>query len=405
MKKRLFLVFTIGISGILSLGRFDPAAAQLCLGTDNLTGPCCTSTTVNIPDPLPATSLQGVGVCWTACVPSTDPVSIDISPPTQTWCGAYQAQITITDASGLPILTGTLVLDYTRTWTEFNDDGDELQVWRMVTKTDLMLSGSSSACPVPACLSTVPTAFFYGHLDFAYNCNNSTWEEAASLFHSCDLFVHDPTASSIPGPQHPPVSYAIVGPDVSTTPFVPAILPPIAGPITGGAIRRMAVPGATCWTEDPLTAGNLGINLQGCACPMSLTPAQYATQPFSAVGACGGNFSALLTPPPHWWKRMITASLGTWTGSGAGTPYPGDENLWANEGFFFFTDGCTGLTRVESHYGVTTDQGFTVIPDSQRPWLTMKMIDLASNFDSSNGFSPPFVGNVMTTSHTIHANF
>jgi hypothetical protein len=302
-------------------------------------------------------------------------------------------------------MSGMGMLDYTRTWTEVNDSGDSLQVWRMMVKSDLRLAGPPAPCPVPLCFSASPTAFFSGHIDFAFNCTTGIWEAAASLFHSCDLFIHNPNASSIPGPLHPGIAYAIVGPDVPANPFIPSILPPGTGPMVGGATRRVAVPGTVCWNEDPLVGGNLGLNLQGCACPLSSSPAQYATQPFGAAGSCGGAFNAILTPNPYPWKRMITASLGTWAGSGPGTPYPGDENLWANEGFFFFTDGCTSNTRIEGFYGVTTSKGFTVVPDAQRPWLTDRMLDLASNFDSSNGMAPPYVGNVMQTSHTIHANF
>lgn len=398
-------LYFFGIFSIFSLILAGPAAAVLCQGPDGLTGACCTSTTLSIPSPLPGTTMQSVAICWNACVPSTDPIIVTLSSPAPGFCGAYQAQLTVDDISGSGLMSGLVFLDYTRTWTEFNNDGDELQVWRMAAKTDLMLSGTTVPCPVPICLAAAPTAFFYGHIDYAFNCVTSGWEISASLFHSCDRFIHDPIASSIPAPHHPPTAYAIVGPDVSSNPFVPTILSPFTGPITGGAIRRVAIPGTPCLTEDPLVSGGLGLNLQGCACPLSLSPAQYSTQPFSAVGSCGGTFSAINTPPPHFWKRMITTSLGTWTGAGPGTPYPGNENLWANEGFFFVTDVCTGITRVESHYGVMTDQGFPVSPDIQRPWLTMRMIDLASNFDSSYGFFPPFVGNVMTTSHTIHANF
>ncbi len=394
------------LSTVLLLTLVRLAEAPLCMGPDGLTGPCCTAATINIPSPLPGiATLPSVGICWTACTPSTEPLDVSISSPTQIFCGAYQAQVTINDGSGLPLMAGVVSLDFTRTWTEFNNDGDELQVWRMVAKTDLMLAGSSVPCPVPPCLSASPTAFFYGHVDFVYNCINGTWELSTSLFHTCDLFIHNPTASSIPGSYHPGIAYAIVGPDLPANPFVPIPLTPFTGPITGGAIRRVAAPGSVCWHEDPLVTGNLGMNLQGCACPLSLSPPQYATQPFTAAGSCGSAHSSILTPPPYFWKHMITTSLGTWTGVGPGTPYPGNENLWANEGFFFLTDGCTSNTRVESHYGVMTDLGFTVTPDIQRPWLTKKMIDLASNFDSSNGLVPPFVGHVMTTNHTIHANF
>lgn len=405
MKTQSARFFLCGILAIATMVWVSPAEAPLCLGTDGLTGPCCATTTVSLPAFLPGDTLQSVGICWNACVPSTNPVILEIGQPTPVWCGAFQSQLSVTDGSGLSLMSGVGILDFTRTWTEINDDGDELQVWRMMVKSDLMLAGTAAPCPVPICFAAAPIAFFSGHIDFAINCNTGSLETSASLFHTCDRFIHDPNASSIPGPQHPGISYAIVGPDVPANPFVPTILSPITGQITGGASRRVAAPGTVCRSEDPLVAGNLGLNLQGCACPLSWTPAQYSTQPFAASGSCSGAFSAILTPNPYPWKRMITTSLGTWTGSGPGTPYPGDEALWAEEGFFFFTDGCTSNTRIESFYGVMTDKGFTVLPDAQRPWLSDKMIDLASNFDSSNGLFPPFVGNVMATSHTIHANF
>jgi len=95
---------------------------------------------------------------------------------------------------------------------------------------------------------------------------------------------------------------------------------------------------------------------------VSISPAQ----PFRADGRCNSIFLSAWSPGPFWWHRMITVSLGTWTGSEPGTPYPGDENLWANEVLFFYTDGCPPSQRIEMHYGVMTDQGFTVMPDNSR---------------------------------------
>lgn len=382
-----------------------PAEAQLCLGPDGLTGPCCSAATLTIPTSLPGASLPSVGVCWTSCSPSTQATYIDCSPPSPVSCGMFQSQVTVSDGSGTVVLTGLLLLDYSRTWTEFNVDGDELQVWRMLAKADMMRSTGSGPCLMPACLPFGFTAFYYGHVDYAYNCSSGGWEVALSLFHPGDLFVHNPASSSAPGSFHNPRSYALVGPDTAANPFSPTLLPPVTGPVTGGAVRRVPVPGGACSTEEPLTVGNLWTIQQGCACPLSPTPQQYALQPFWANGACGSSFTSMWTPSPHYWHRMVTISLGTWTGSGPGTPYPGNENLWANEVVFFFTDGCSGVTRVEFNYGVTTAQGFTVMADTQRPWLTQRMLDLASNWNSSGGIVPPYVGSVIRATHVTHANF
>jgi hypothetical protein len=395
----------LGVLAVLTAILAVPAEAQLCLGPDGLTGPCCSAATITVPPPLPGASLPSAGVCWIGCSPSTSSIFITCSPPAQIWCGSYQAQLSVDDASGVSILSGLLELDYSRTWTEFNDDGDELQVWRMLAKTDMRASGTSGACPVPACLATGATAFFYGHIDYAYNCSTTNWEVAISLFHPGDLFIHNPASSSIPGPYHATRSYALVGPDLPANPFSPTLLPPVTGAVTGGAVRRVAPPGAACAFEEPLTSGNLWTFQQGCACPLNPAPLQYSAQPFWANSSCGSGFLSLWTPAPHWWRRMITISLGTWTGSGPGTPYPGDENLWANEVVFSYTDGCSSTTRIELHYGVMTDQGFAVVPDTQRPYQTMRMIDLASNFTAAGGLVPPYVGSVVRTTHVVHANF
>jgi len=187
-----------GLLAILTLVSVNPASAVLCLGSDDLTGPCCSIAALNIPTFLPGTSLPSVGICWNSCAPSTDPVIVDFSPPSPIACGQYQIQMTITDLTGTVLMTGLGTLVYTRTWTEFNNDGDELQIWRMMIKTDFNPSVSTPPCPVPLCLITVPAAFFYGHVDYAFNCIDGTWEVATSLFHSCDLLIHHPTASSVP---------------------------------------------------------------------------------------------------------------------------------------------------------------------------------------------------------------
>ena len=77
--------------------------------------------------------------------------------------------------SSVPLLSGLLQMDYTRTWEEVDPTGALIQVWRFVVKVDLsgVAGVPPSACVTPSCVSPVgphTTAFYYGYLDFA-SCN------------------------------------------------------------------------------------------------------------------------------------------------------------------------------------------------------------------------------------------
>ncbi len=394
------------VLALVLLGSPSPASAQ-CLGPDGLTGPCCVVPVLpNLPV-FPAVTLPSAAVCWSACAPTKTAILVTLGAPNPNGCTSFTAPLSVLDASGAPLQAGTATLDYTRGWEETNDDGDPLHVFRMLMKVDLGPMGAV-VCPVPLCAAITPTAFFYGHVDFAFNCNSGSWETALSLVHTCDKFIHNSVASSIPAAIHPIDTYAIVGPDVAANPFVPSLIPPLTGPVTGGAIRNVAVPGTPCTFEEPIAAGaaNLGAIVTACACPLNLAgPFQHTAQPFSGVSTCGSSFSAIQTPLPLPWLRMITTGLGAWTGSGPGTAYPGAETLWACEGFFFHIDGCITTASVDVDYGVMTAKGFLVTPNSLRPWLTEQMLDLASNYSKQQGINPPFVGSVKPTKHLIYVNF
>ncbi len=393
----------------------NTASAQLCSGPDGLTGPCCSIATLNMPI-LPPINLPSVTTCWAQCNPfPSTAVTASWSPPAFLQCGVFGSQLTILDSTSTPVLSGFMRLDYSRTWSETNFDGDSLQVWRFLAKVEISaVTGAPPGCPVPQCLSIYPDAFFFGHLDYALNCSTGNFEPAFSLFHSCDVLVHNALLSSDPGPAHPSVSFAIVGPDVPANPFVPGISPPFSGAATGGAIRNVGPVGsATCLAEEPIAAG--GANLitlgSGCICPLSAFPPQYTAQIYTGTGTCpgggspGSDFDSILTPPPLLWVHSITASLGRWNGTGPGTPYPGPEGLWTKEGFFFHGDTCALDLRVEFHCGVMNAGGFPVVPDSLRPWQTQNSVDMASNYSQLAPFPGPWVGFQIPTRHVTHSNY
>ncbi|MEQ8765867.1 MAG: hypothetical protein RL885_18250 [Planctomycetota bacterium] len=390
---------------ITSLGLAARASAQLCLGGDGLQGPCCTSVSITFPFNFPGFSMPTAGLCWTGCSATQVVTSVTVDPPAQVQCGFFTTKVTVYDSSGVPLLTGPLLMDYTRTWREVSDDGDDLQVWRFVVRGDLASTGVPG-CPVPP---GEPQSFFYGHLDYAFNCFQGHVEQSLSLFHSCDPIVHNNVASAFPGAYHPGLSFGIVGPDTAANPFVPVNQPPLQGYVQG-AVRNTFTSSGQCTAEElvPLVPGNNMFTLgQACASPFSTSgPPQYYAQQLKANGlSCGSGFNSILTSLPLVWPHTVTVSLGHWTGSGPGTPYPGDEDLWVCEGFYLYQDGCSSKASIDFDYGVQTADGFSVIAEPLRPWQTPFMLDLASNFSKTSGFLPPFTGFASPAHHIIAVNF
>ncbi|MEQ8766063.1 MAG: hypothetical protein RL885_19250 [Planctomycetota bacterium] len=384
-----------------------PAHAQLCFGPDNLAGPCCTQTALNIPTPLFApVSLPGIGICWSACNPVVTQTDLKFGAFNQNTCGNFTASLSVNDTSGNTLMTGNLDLEYSRTWAETNFNAEVLQVWRFLAKIDLV-AVPGATCPAPA--TGEPSSFFYGYFDMVLNCFNGTAEWAVCLFHPCDKFIHNPLASAVPGAYHPQESYAIVAPVTAANPFLPVPLPPFNGPATGGGVHQSNVPGTIlCSTEEPIppAGGQLSQIIQACACPINLGgPLQYTLQTLSLGTTCGTTSAAFWTPNPLPWIYTVTTSLGTWTGTGANTPYPGPEAAWVTEGFHFTVDGCTSIPFIEVYYGAMTDVGFPVTPDLIRSWQTGRKLDIGSNYSRSSGINPPFVGLVRSTRRVACLDF
>ncbi len=206
------------------------ASAQECtLEPDGLDDSCCSDVTLDLPD-FPLISVGGAGLCISNCSETTT-VQVDVlvevaSPSTTATCTQYVAPIAVrSDPGGADLLTGSLTMDYSRTWMEIPDEGsDRYQVWRFVVKVDLAtpLSAGAQVCPVPNCIPEALSgkgydeAFFYGYVDYARRCPTGEFESVLVLFHNCDLFIHGGTAASLkpddPTPFHRDTKYAVVAP-------------------------------------------------------------------------------------------------------------------------------------------------------------------------------------------------
>ena len=223
-----------------------PTAEAQCPTPDGLDATsCCTPATANLPT-FPAFSMPSAGICWQACMPQPKQCVIqDVGAPVPTTsCTQFTAPLSVLDcASGATLMKGDLVLDYTRTWTETPiPGGPPAQVWRFAAKVDMEGSGATSAaCPVPTCANVAgSTAFYYGYVDYSFDCLTGGWSQAVVLYHNCDRFVHNPTLSAVPGPFHPDRTYALVGPDTAANPFTPAIFLPGPATTIGEAMRNVS---------------------------------------------------------------------------------------------------------------------------------------------------------------------
>jgi hypothetical protein len=389
-----------------------PAVTAQCLGPDNLNGPCCTPTTPALP-PFPPISLPGLGVCWTQCTPNTkNDIKVSWTPLVSATCSEFVTQLSIDDATtGLPLMSGTMILDYTRTWIETEPSGLSKQVWRFAAKADLawVPAGIVPPCPTPSCIFPPPafnTAFYYGYLDYATCAAAGPWDNALVLYHGCDRFMHMPGLSSKPGVFHPAQSYAIVAPHNSAQQFMPVNQLASGGPVIAEATRNV-LPGPICMVEDPTTAGAMTPLGAGCVCTLSAVPKQQTLRQFLGQTTCitsAGVPAAWATLnvafPTLPWMHMVTTSIGVWTN---GNLYPGKESAWVDEGLFVTQDACTG-DWIELKYGGTTRDGWpATLPSGM---AAKNFTDVADNYTAplAGPYPTPILGNIMPTEHLLYVN-
>jgi hypothetical protein len=415
------------LSALAALALTGFAAAQIspCFQFDNLTGPCCSPTVANLPA-FPSYQSPGQGICWTNCNLSGQvKTKVFVTPPVQTSCSSYQANIEVLDFfNGTVYLFGQVTLDYTRTWEEQPPiaGASPVQVWRFAAKADLHTSSPSlpGTCPVPKALAPYPAAFYYGYVDYAFDCTSGAWDSAVVLFHAGDLFVNKPGISYTPAPAtglDPNRSFAIVAPDTAANPFVPAVNNFPGGPLISEAMRTQTILGTPlCQTEEFVIGGALVPIFQLCLCQIGLAPMQYSVGAMNGIGTCPdasgvvGNFQSLNLWPAFPWFHLVTTSIGQWTTMNS---YPGAEVAWVDEGPFLYHEPCggpppsLGQDYYDVMYGGSTAKGYTVSPNPIYP-VSQNFKDLASNFSHPVGtpFPSPLllVGKVLPTRHLIYVN-
>ncbi|MGQ0552436.1 MAG: hypothetical protein ACT4PU_04385 [Planctomycetota bacterium] len=414
MMTALRLAATSFIAGSLLLLAAPTASAQ-CFGPDNLDiGVCCQPTFPTLP-PFGPASLGGLGICWNQCSPTaTNTLKVSWTPPTQPQCTQYITQLTVADAGGFPMLSGTLVLDYTRTWNEIDTTGALTQVWRFTAKADLTrVPGSpNNPCLLPTCLAPVgpyATAFYYGYVDYA-GCTAGGVDNVLVLYHNCDRFIHQPGLSDKPGVFHPGRSYGIVAPHSTLQPFVPANLIAPGGPLVGEATRNVGLitpPPFACMVEDHVVGGAMNLLGAGCVCTMTSNPKQQSLRQLNGTNNCvstagtpTGFASLSVNFPVLPWMHLVSTSIGTWTNP---VVYPGLEAAWADEGLFIRQDACTG-DFVELKYGASTSGGWT--PLLPIPVIVTNFTDLADNYTAPlfGPYPTPILGSIRPTDHLIYVN-
>jgi hypothetical protein len=409
------LVASLALLALVTLAA--PSARAQCFAPDNLSGgPCCTPTVPVLPS-FPSTLMPALGVCWQGCtVASQNTLQVIWTTlvPAAT-CGQFTTTLSVIDTgSGTTILTGTVNLDYTRTWDEIDNTGLTHQVWRFTAKADLSVPAGSTAliCPKPNCISPIgphPTAFYYGYMDYAGCSAAGPFDNALVLFHNCDRFIHQPGLSSRPGSFHPGSSFAIVAPHSPAQPFVPLNQIASGNPVLGEATRTLRVPGVVptlCIFEDKIQQASMALQGAGCICTMLANPKQQTLRAFSGVTGCvnstgqpGQWVSLNVNFPTLPWFHLVSTSIGTWTNPNA---YPGPESAWADEGLFVHREACNGQW-LEMKYGASTLGGWGAFTAAGP---VKAFTDLADNYTapSVGPFPMPLIGNVMPTDHLIYVN-
>lgn len=411
--RHLSLPAVLIVGALLCLA--TPRASAQCAGPDGLNfGACCQPAQLVLP-PFPQASVPGLGICWNACsVAGTQDLRIDWTPPAQVLCGEFVSQITVRDIGGAPLLTGTMVLDYTRTWEEIDTTGAVTQVWRFATKVDLSAVAGvpPSLCVTPSCIQPVGpygTSFYYGYLDYE-NCDPtvSPWESSLVLFHNCDRFIHRPGISDKPGSFHPNGSFAIVAPHSPAQPFIPANQIASGGPLVSEATRNVpTTPGVACTVEDRIATGSMDLIAAGCICSLSSFPNQQTLRKLSGTTSCSnaagipGSFTSVKLPFPAFpWWHVVTTSIGRWSSPAS---YPGQESAWVDEGVFALQDACSG-DFAEFKYGGSTRDGWA--PVLPIPIAVNNFTDLADNYTAPlfGPYPTPMIGSVHPTNHLLYTN-
>ncbi len=403
----------------LVLGAHTASAQTACFNPDGLNGPCCQPLQATVPQ-FPGMAIPGLGVWWINCnVGPQNLIGVQWNAPVMTTCAEYTTTLNVFDqATGGVLLTGKMILDYTRTWMEQDPTGQQWQVWRLVAKADLAATPAGALVPTvpqPNCIAPFgphPTAFFYGYVDYALPCGStSAFSGALILHHAGDFLIHQPGLSDKPGAFHPNRSCGIIAPHTPANPFVPANLPAPTGPLIAEAIRNVVNPFAPnlCSAEDKITNGAINPLGRACFCPLMGAPQQHTLRIMNGKGTCvdptgvPSNFaSQMINFPTVPWPHVVTTSFGFWAGAAT---YPGPEVAWVDEGLFIEHDACTFSDWVDIDYGGTTQRGWQVIfPVPVSP--SFHYVDLVDNYSAklTGPYPLPAVGSIRPSDRLIYVN-
>lgn len=396
-------------ASLVGLFAWSSTTAAQCPVPDGLDGgPCCAVAPDSIPS-FPKFTQNALEICWQNCNVSQVMTlqacwsNLHILPVGGIPCGERRVRLDLKGA-GAVLWTGTLRLQYSRTWLETDPAGFPLQVWRFLVNGDLRpIAGLPIPCPVPPCVPAFGNkARFTGYVDYAASCAivPTLYQHAWMLTHACDIIDHHagfPRA----GVFHPDRAYTFVGPAAG---FVPGPIQPTEG--TPGsffeALRRrnmppVAVP-ATCEFEERMTYSLLPLQ-QLCLCLPAAGPPQYQIANLTITGACG---SSVTSPGGPFLPGFISMGIGSWTIPGT---YPGVEALRWNTGGYDYGDPCLPGLRREVFFGVTTLGGYPATqltgggPGAPLP-LTF--------IDQSNSLTPPGGGTTMNvpyvSDHILNLN-
>jgi len=382
------------LAALVGLGAWSGVAAAQCPKPDGLDGgPCCAPASLQVPT-FPNFNQPALEICWRDCNVNS------VLPYTARWkflnfgvgtpgggvvgpCGEDLVALELRAPGNVLHWSGTLRLQYARTWMETGPGGFPTQVWRFLVNGDLRaVAGIPIPCPVPACAPAFGNVVrFTGYIDQALNCAivPTTYQRAWMLTHVCDFVDH---AAGFPraGAFHPDRSYSFVGPAAG---FVPGPLQPLEG--TPGSfledIRRrdLTVTPPACVFEERMSFNLAQLN-QYCLCGLPGTQ-QFLLGNLAITGGCG---STVTTPGGPFLPGFLSMGIGSWTIPGT---FPGVEAVRWNAGNYNYFDGCTGALRSEVFYGVTTIGGF---PAMQILTSGIPPAILPPTFiDQSNSLPPP----------------
>ncbi len=300
-----------------------------------------------------------LGICWKDCgVDATAGYTASwggLAPilagtPPAPMCAWYSTALILMQGNTIRWV-GKFHATYSRTWTEIDNSGQALQVWRYLVNGDLApVTASPGPCAAPPCAASFGNvARFTGYIDYAQSCviPGAPVLQAWMITHACDAIDHQ-AGYPRQGVFHPDRFYSFVGPAAGFAVGAGGTLENGAAPFE--CIRRWdAVPlPARCNFEERLNFANFNPNALLCLCGTG--PGLWYEAFFNASGALGTTIGPYLGSDP-----FRSYPIGTWTNPNV---FPGVEEVRYNTNDLVYAE-CTGNPpRQEYYYGVTTAGGF-----------------------------------------------